>query len=60
MSKSSGIGFIGLLQILFVALKLGNVIKWDWAWVLSPLWISLSVIILFIIVMCIVALVSKE
>lgn len=37
---SGGIGFCGLLTILFVALKLTNVISWSWWWVLSPLWIS--------------------
>ena len=44
------IGFSGLLTILFVGLKLTNVIAWSWLWVLSPLWIS---IIIFIIVVAI-------
>lgn len=39
-SKSGGIGFVGLLTILFIGLKLGGVIDWSWFWVLSPLWIS--------------------
>lgn len=39
-SRSGGIGFVGLLTILFIGLKLGNVITWSWWWVLSPLWIS--------------------
>ena len=39
-SNSSGIGFAGLLTILFIGLKLGHVIGWSWWWVLSPLWIS--------------------
>ena len=43
MSESkSGIGFIGLLQIVFITLKLLNKITWSWLWVLSPLWISIS------------------
>lgn len=33
------IGFLGLLAILFIALKLTNVIAWSWVWVLSPIWI---------------------
>ena len=37
---SNGIGFIGLLTIVFIVLKLLKVIKWSWLWVLSPLWIS--------------------
>lgn len=32
------IGFLGLLALLFVALKLTKVIAWSWVWVLAPLW----------------------
>lgn len=53
MSKSSGgggIGFTGLLAILFIGLKLGSVINWSWVWVLSPIWISwLIFIVAFLI-----------
>jgi len=45
-TKSGGIGFIGLLSILFIALKLLNVISWSWWWVLSPILISLAIMIL--------------
>lgn len=38
-SSSSGIGFTGALTLLFIGLKLGNVIAWSWLWVLSPFWI---------------------
>lgn len=38
-TQSSGIGFTGLLTLLFVGLKLTNYIDWSWWWVLSPLWI---------------------
>lgn len=42
--------FVGSLTILFVALKLTNVITWSWWWVLSPLWIvSIFAICLFFI-----------
>lgn len=34
------IGFVGLLTIVFIVLKLTGVIGWSWMWVLSPLWIS--------------------
>jgi hypothetical protein len=39
-SSSGGIGFPGLLTVLFVGLKLTGYISWPWVWVLSPLWIS--------------------
>ncbi len=55
MSKSSsvgsGIGFPGFLTLLFIGLKLadvGVVATWSWLWVLSPLWISFSVLLALI------------
>jgi len=45
-SSSGGIGFTGMLTILFIGLKLGGVISWSWWWVLSPIWISFLVILL--------------
>jgi hypothetical protein len=38
-SNSGGIGFVGLLTIVFVVLKLTGFIAWSWWWVLSPVWI---------------------
>ena len=53
-SSSSGIGFTGMLTILFIGLKLTNVINWSWWWVLSPIWIVAIVVIFLIILMAIV------
>ena len=39
-SSSSGIGFTGLLTVVFIVLKLTGIINWSWWWVLSPVWIS--------------------
>lgn len=52
-SKSGGIGFVGLLTVAFIVLKLCKVISWSWLWVLSPLWISalLVIVILGIVVL---------
>jgi hypothetical protein len=47
---NNSVGFVGLLTILFIALKLTGHIGWSWWWVLSPLWISAAVG-LFIIAM---------
>ena len=44
-----GIGFAGLLTILFIGLKLTGVIAWSWLWVLSPLWISLVIGVVLVI-----------
>lgn len=38
-NKSGGIGFVGVLQVAFIVLKLLHKINWSWIWVLSPLWI---------------------
>ena len=37
-SSSSGIGFFGLLTVVFITLKLTGVVTWSWWWVLAPLW----------------------
>jgi hypothetical protein len=39
-TQSGGIGFVGLLTIVFIVLKLTGVIAWSWWWVLAPVWIS--------------------
>lgn len=48
-SSASGIGFTGLLTIVFIVLKLLHVIEWSWLWVLAPLWIHLIIGIVIII-----------
>ena len=47
---SKGIGFLGLLAIAFIVLKLVGVISWSWLWVLSPLWIPIVIALLGIMV----------
>ena len=53
-SSSSGIGFFGLLTILFIGLKFTGHIEWSWFWGLSPIilpsCLMLSVIIAVIII----------
>ena len=44
-STGGGIGFCGLLSIVFIILKLTHYIDWSWWWVLSPLWIPLAVML---------------
>lgn len=44
-STSGGIGFVGLLTIVFITLKLTGYIDWSWWWVLSPLWISAIIVV---------------
>lgn len=56
-SKSGGIGFLGLLTILFIGLKLGKVITWSWWWILSPMWIPFAIAIVVILILLILKLV---
>ena len=58
-SKSGGIGFTGLLTIVFIVLKLTGHISWSWVWVLSPIWISIILVILFIVIAGAVMIISS-
>lgn len=49
-NNSDGIGFVGLLTIVFIVLKLTEVIDWNWWWVLSPLWIGFAAVIVGLII----------
>jgi len=52
-SSSGGIGFTGLLGILFIGLKLGGIIDWSWWYVTMPLWIPfaiIAVVLIFIVI----------
>lgn len=48
-----GIGFCGALTILFIGLKLGNVITWSWLWILEPMWIptiiGIAILIIYVL-----------
>lgn len=39
-STSGGLGLGTILFLIFLVLKLCNVITWSWWWVTAPLWIS--------------------
>ena len=48
-SSAGGIGFLGMLAILFIGLKLADVIDWSWWWVLSPLWIGFVIVAVIVV-----------
>ena len=54
-NTTSGIGFTGLLTIVFIVLKLLGKITWSWLWVLSPIWISAIIVIILIVLMIILS-----
>lgn len=60
-SSSGGIGFFGLLGIVFITLKLTGVIDWSWWWVTAPLWGGAAVVIfILVLVLAIAALANPR
>lgn len=57
-SSSGGIGFVGLLTILFIAFKLLGVITWSWWWVLAPALISSMITVLVILLIVAIAMMA--
>jgi hypothetical protein len=49
-SSSKGIGIGMILFLIFMVLKLTNHIDWSWWWITSPLWIPVSLLILFLVI----------
>lgn len=49
-NKNNSLGFISILTLIFIVLKLCKMINWSWIWVLSPIWISVLLLILFYII----------
>ena len=41
-NNTRGIGLLGILQTIFIILKLPNLINWNWWIVLIPVWIDLA------------------
>lgn len=44
--EKSNITILDLLGTLFIGLKLTGNITWSWVWVLLPLWLPISVVLL--------------
>ena len=56
-ARSGGVGFGGLLFLLFLTLKLTNVIDWSWWWVTAPLWGVFAFIALIMLIVAIGAVI---
>ena len=51
-AASSGIGFLDLLCLVFIVLKVLDVKPvgdWSWWWVLSPIWIPIAIILVLVL-----------
>ena len=56
--SAGGIGFVGLLTIAFIVLKLCKIIKWSWLWVLSPIWIYAAIVIAVMLIIVVLAIIK--
>jgi hypothetical protein len=52
--RNNGIGFFGLLGIVFIVLKLCHVIDWPWIWVLAPIWIGFAITVVILIILFVI------
>lgn len=56
-TQSGGIGFFGILGIIFIVLKLIGQVDWSWYWTLSPFHLPISFGLVFL---GLIALFNKE
>ena len=57
-SNSGGIGFLGLLCIVFIVLKLTGYINWSWWWVTIPIWGGAAIFIIGLLIFLLIALIK--
>lgn len=52
MNKNTGssIGLLDVILVVNIVLKLIGVINWSWWIILWPLWVSIAIMIIFIII----------
>lgn len=53
------IGIIDLLVVLFIGLKLANIIDWSWWLVLSGWWVQIALVCIFYILLAVTTTLSK-
>ncbi|MEE1049788.1 MAG: hypothetical protein U0M60_20500 [Clostridia bacterium] len=58
-ARNGGMGIVSFLTILFIILKVANVIEWSWLWVFSPIWISAICAVLFVGIVLVVGRIAK-
>lgn len=57
---SGGIGLLGMVFIVFLVLKLCNVITWSWWWVCLPLYGPLAITIPILLLIALVMVFAKK
>ena len=57
--SSGGIGFFGLMFLIFMTLKLTGYIDWSWWWVTAPLWGGFAIVALIVIIIAILMIIRE-
>lgn len=50
VSVNIGPGFLGILGLIFITLKLTHYIDWSWWWVLAPIWIPFAFVAVVLVI----------
>lgn len=59
-TSRGGVGFLTLLGLLFIGLKLTGFVDWEWWVVLAPIWGQLAFIALLFVALVIAELVEDD
>jgi hypothetical protein len=58
-TNAGGIGFCGALFLVFLVLKLTNVINWSWWWVTAPLWMPFAIMLPVVLITILVTIIIQ-
>ena len=58
-NTDSGTNLTGILLVIFIVLKLTNLINWSWLWVLSPLWIPIGLVVVITVLISLTLLIME-
>jgi hypothetical protein len=57
-NNSNSLSLSIIIFVVFLTLKLSNVVDWSWWWVLSPIWLPFAVVLGVIMIVSAFALIS--
>ena len=59
---SKGLGYSGILFLIFLTLKLANVgivATWNWWWVFSPIWVPIALVVVLAAIIGLIEIFKK-
>ena len=59
-TAGGGLNILGVVEIVFIILKLLGIINWSWWIVLIPLWIDLGITLLVILVIIVAIIIDNK